>query len=99
MSTVKVSDIKVGDLIYPPKREIALWMEKELAKKELPQSALILTVVEARASKPDKNGPWIFIKGQYSREWTKNYAEPEKAHYLTFLARPHTPWQIAQTDR
>lgn len=25
---MKVSDIKVGDLIYPPQREIRLWMTK-----------------------------------------------------------------------
>jgi hypothetical protein len=91
---VKVSEIKVGDSIYPPKREIGLWMGKALVEKGLQEAALILKVVEVRESQPDKNGRWIFVKGQYSREWTKTYAEPERAHYMTFRARPETPWIV-----
>jgi hypothetical protein len=90
------SDIKIGDLVYPPSREISLWMKKALAEKELDETALLLTVVEARESKPDKNGPWIFVKGQYSKAWTSDYAEPDRAHYMTFLARPQTPWKIVR---
>lgn len=91
----KVSDIKVGDLIYPPQREIGLWMTKALRDKELDETALIMTVVEVRDSKPDKNGSWTFVKAQYSKAWTADYGEPDKAHYMTFLARPHTPWKVA----
>lgn len=94
-TAAKVSDIKVGDSIYPPQREISLWMKKALAEKGQDESALILTVVEVRESKPDKNGPWTFVKAQYSREWTKNYEQPDKAQYMTFRARPGSPWRFA----
>lgn len=93
---MKVSDIKIGDLIYPPQREIRLWMTKALSEKELDETALLLTVVELRDSKPDKNGPWTFVKAQYSKAWTSDYAEPEAPQYMSFLARPHTPWKIVR---
>jgi len=91
---MKVSDIKVGDLIYPPQREISLWMQRALRDKDLDETALLLTVVEVRPStKIDKNGPWTFVKGQYTKEWCKDYVEPDKPQYMNFLARPHTPWK------
>ena len=90
---MKVSDIQIGDLIYPPQREIRLWMLRMLRDKELDETALLLRVVEVRPSKPDKNGPWTFVKGQHCKEWCKDHAEPDKPFYMSFLARPYTPWK------
>lgn len=87
-------DIKVGDIVLPPRREISLWMQRTLAEKGLSPKALELTVVDVREGKADKKGQWLVIKGQYSREWTKDYGEPERDYFMTFKARPQSHWEI-----
>lgn len=94
MSTKLIKDIKVGDIIFPPEREMRLWMKRELAEKGLSESAQALSVVSVDQARPDKKGEWVIIKARYSREWTRDYAEPEKDHFMSFKARPQTPWLI-----
>jgi len=87
-------DIKEGDLVLPPEREIRLWMRRALGEKKLAESALLLTVAEVSEGKPDKKGRWTVVKGRYSREWCGDYANPLGDYFLTFKARPETPWTI-----
>ena len=86
--------IKPGDLVLPPTREINLWMRRSLREKGLSENDLFLKVVDVHEGAPDKRGRWISVKGQYSREWTKDYRDPSRDYYMTFKARPQTQWTI-----
>jgi hypothetical protein len=92
MTTTKkpISEVKVGEQIMPPAREVSLWMRRTLAEKGLDESALLLTVVAVDHG--TRLG--VGIKAQYGKEWTATYAEPNKAHYMTFQAKPTTMWKV-----
>lgn len=85
--------IKIGDKVLPPERELRLWMRRHIEEKNLPECALHLTVRKIYQSK-DKRGPWIHVKAQYPAEWTATYADPKADSFITFKARPQTPWTI-----
>lgn len=89
-----VQDLKIGDKIMPPKREIQLWMAQTMQEKGLSEKDLALTISDIREGKPDKNGRWIIIKARYSPAWTRDYADPTAEHYFPFKARPYTPWTL-----
>jgi hypothetical protein len=83
---VTASDIKVGDVIMPPERELRLWMRKHIETHNLPETALHLRVMGI-GEDLDKRGTWKVIRAQYPREWGHNGG-------FTFRARPETPWRI-----
>lgn len=92
---MRAEDIKIGDMVFPPEREMRLWMRRALAEKGLSEQSLLLKVASVSEGKADKNGRWIVVKGQYSPEWCKDYADQSRAYFMTFKARPETPWKGA----
>lgn len=76
--------LKPGDIIWPPERELRLWMRRENAQRQLPESALHLTVVEVCEATPDKRGAWLMVKAQHGPEWG--------SRPFNFKTRPTTPW-------
>ena len=94
----KVSELKVGDVIMPPKREVLLWMRRAMVERKLSESALYLTVTEVRDGTPDKAGPWTRIITIHTTEWCSNYINPDPRHSkFSFKARPFSPWVRIQT--
>jgi hypothetical protein len=94
MTTVR--ELKIGDKIMPPRREIRLWMRRHAAERNLPESALALTIIEIREGNVDKGGRWLVVKCLQTPEWTANFVDPDPAaHKFTFKARAETPWQMA----
>jgi hypothetical protein len=81
--------IQVGDVILPPEREMRLWMRREIASRNLTESALHLTVTDVYEGAPDKRGRWIVIKANYSAEWNSGLVRG-----MTIKARPETPWPV-----
>jgi hypothetical protein len=93
MNTKPAKDLALGDRIFPPEREMRLWMRREIAETNLSEEALLLTVEEIRDSKPDKKGGWLLIKGRHSVEWDKRNGNGNPAlRSMSFRARPETPW-------
>ena len=88
-----VKDLKVGNVIMPPPREIRLWMRRALQERNLPETALHLTIVDIYEGAPDKRGPWVIIKTHQTPEWLSNHSNREPASSpFSFKARPETPW-------
>lgn len=102
MQTVTVETLKVGDVIWPPARELSLWMRRSCKEKGLLGSALALTVREVREGRPDKRGRWLIVKTEQTPEWnalnTGNndiWCGPgSRSHSFNFKARPETPWPV-----
>lgn len=94
---IPAETIKPGDVILPPERELRLWMRRSLREKGLGEEALQLTVAEAIEGAPDKRGRWVQIKAQYSAAWCRDYADQSRPHYMTFKARPGTPWPLIKS--
>lgn len=46
---IKAESLKVGDKILPPEREVQLWMRRTLQDRNLPESALHLTIASLEA--------------------------------------------------
>lgn len=90
MKTI-AENLKIGDKIMPPERELRLWMRRSLQEKNLPESALILTVTEIREGNPDKKGRWLIITSDQAPEWFVQC----KPYPFRFKVRPDTPWQMA----
>ncbi len=89
--TVTIENLKVGDVILPPERELRLWMRRHIAEKGMSESALYLTITEIKEGARDKKGRWIIIKSAESAEWT---AGQVRTFPFTFKARPGTPWPL-----
>ena len=90
--TIRAEDIRAGDVILPPARELSLWMRRHLREKGLPESALELTVVSVREGAPDKSGRWLIVATRQNEAW---YAgQPRPAYPFTFKVRPASPWPI-----
>lgn len=68
MTTKNVNEIKIGDVVMPPKRELNLWMRKRVKENNLPESALHLTV-KSISERTDKRGKWLIFKTQYPEVW------------------------------
>lgn len=84
-------DIRAGDTVRPPERELRLWMRRDAAEKGLDDYALWLNVTEVRDFPPDKKGRWLVVEGFMAPQW---YGD--RTPYLwTFKVRPNTPWPIA----
>ncbi len=85
----KVSELKLGDVIMPPAREVKLWMRRELKGRNLPETALYLTITGIEEGAPDKAGRWVHITADQAREWFQG----RKPYPFKFKARPETSWQ------
>ncbi len=94
MTTVNASEIRPGDTILPPKREVALWMRRHLSENGLPESALHLTVVSVEEAAPDKAGPWLVITTMHNDEWNAGKPDAYALRPFRFKARPATPWTM-----
>lgn len=90
MKQIKVSALKIGDVIMPPAREVQLWMRRALAERSLPEQALYLTVTEIKEGQPDKRGRWLIITADQAAEWF----EGRPPYPFRFKARPESNWSI-----
>jgi hypothetical protein len=84
----RADDLKIGDTIMPPAREIQLWMRRSLQERGLKESALHLTITEIREGIADKRGRWLFVSCDQTAEWNAG----RKALPFRFKVRPETPW-------
>ena len=85
-----VQNLRPGDVILPPARELSLWMRRTAHERGLTEDALRLTVTEIRDGQPDKRGRWLIIKTEQDpRWWSGTTATPRP---FTFKARPETTW-------
>lgn len=85
-----IEQVKPGQVILPPARELSLWMWRHCQEQGLPESAVHLTVREIEEGMPDKKGRWLIVRCNQSPEWTKG--QPGRS--FNFKARPSTPWPI-----
>ncbi len=92
MKKIPASQLKVGDIILPPARELQLWMRKSCAQKGLDESALHLTIAEIEDGLPDKNGAWLIVRCNQTPEWLGE----AKPYFFTFKARPETMWPVVE---
>ena len=88
MTTVLANQLKVGDKIMPPAREVQLWMRRHVQDKGLSESALHLTITRIDEGTPDKRGPWLLFTTDQSAEWNQG----RNAFPFKFKARPATTW-------
>ncbi len=84
----RASELKIGDVIMPPDREVRLWMRRSCQEKGLPESALYLTITEISEGAPDAKGRWLLVTADQAREWF----EGREPYPFKFKARPETPW-------
>lgn len=89
MTNIKkpASEIKVGDVIMPPARELSLWMRKTAKDRGLDDAALHLTVIEVYEGAPDAKGRWFVVSASYSAQWATNRSPIPT---MTFRVRPET---------
>jgi hypothetical protein len=60
---VVASELKVGDVILPPAREMRLWMRRALAEGNRPESDLNITITAIEQGRADKRGEWLVVRG------------------------------------
>ena len=89
---IAAEQLKIGDKIMPPAREVQLWMRRDIQERGLPESALHLTIIEVREGNADKRGRWLIIKAEHAPEWWR--AENSNRYPFAFKARPETPWMV-----
>lgn len=92
MTNIRAENLKVGDIILPPAREIQLWMRRHLKENNLSESALHLTIIDIVEGTPDKRGRWLLIRTEQSAEWNAG----RNALPFNFKARPETSWPQVQ---
>jgi len=85
---VRAETLKIGEKILPPAREVQLWMRRACQEKNLPESALHLTITGIEEGSPDKNGRWLIFTTEQTPEWHGG----TKPFPFRFKARPETPW-------
>jgi hypothetical protein len=91
LSKVKYSDVKYGEKVMPPAREVNLWMKRSCAEKGLPLSALLLTVAKViPGAKVDKGGPWVLVEAFYTQEFSNG-------RRIKFFIRPQTDLLLETT--
>jgi hypothetical protein len=91
MRKIPAEALKVGDVIMPPARELQLWMRRHLQERNLPETALYLTVTEIRDGTSDKNGRWLLVVSKQTDEWNGDRVKPLP---FKFKVRPETPWPV-----
>lgn len=92
MQKVRADALKVGDVIMPPPREVQLWMRRTCQERNLPETALHLTITEIREAMPDKRGRWLAITSDQTAAWNQGRAP----HPFRFKVRPDTAWLKAE---
>jgi hypothetical protein len=88
MQKVLATELKVGDVIMPPAREVQLWMARAVKDRGLSDAALHLTITKIYEGVPDKRGRWLVISADQSAEWNAG----RNPQVFKFKARPETPW-------
>lgn len=91
MAQVRAEKLKIGDKIMPPAREVQLWMRRHIQERNLPESALYLTISDIHEGNPDKRGRWLVVSADHAPEWFVS----SKPYPFRFKVRPETPWQMA----
>jgi hypothetical protein len=86
LTKIKVADIKEGDVIMPPGRELRLWMRRHARDNGMSDHALTLTVMEIEHGAGDKRGPWVRFRCMHDPEW-------KNGHPFSFVARPWSDWK------
>lgn len=89
MMKTRAADLKIGDVIMPPPREVRLWMRRACRDRGLPELALALTITEITEASPDARGAWLLICADQTPEWSWG----GKPFPFKFKARPETPWK------
>jgi hypothetical protein len=84
----RAAELQIGDVIMPPAREVRLWMRRSCRERNLPESALYLTITDISEAAPDSRGAWLLITADQTAEWRGN----TKPYPFKFKARPETPW-------
>lgn len=93
MATTTIEQVRPGDVILPPAREVSLWMRRHLVEHGMSEAALHLTVTAVREGAPDKRGRWIVVTAEQSAEWNARKGAGRPLPFR-FKARPNTPWSI-----
>lgn len=93
LTVVPAAELRAGDVVLPPARELTLWMRRVLRERGLPDSALELTVVAVREGNPDKRGPWLVVTTRQTEAWLGG----RPGHPFVFKARPATPWPLVRS--
>jgi hypothetical protein len=94
MTKIVAQQLKIGDTIMPPAREVQLWMRRDIQERGLSETALYLTITEVREGDADKRGRWLIITANHAPSW---WHEGSVNRYpFKFKARPETPWQIVE---
>lgn len=88
MLKVRADALKVGDVIMPPPREVQLWMRRTAQERNLPETALYLTITKVDEAMPDKRGRWLVVTSDHTPEWLQG----RTSHPFRFKVRPDTPW-------
>ena len=82
---VPVTDLRIGDIILPPERELRLWMRRHVHDHQLSEDALRLTITEIREGTCDARGAWVIITTQQDPAWGARFP-------FSFKTRPCTAW-------
>lgn len=90
LTKVPAKDLRPGDVILPPEREMALWMRRHIRESGLPETALYLTIEEIHDGAPDTRGPWLVVRSRQAEEWYAGH----RSYPFTFKVRPATPWPL-----
>lgn len=91
MTKVRAETLKIGDKILPPAREIQLWMRRDLEERNLPETALHMTITSIHEGVADKRGRWLVISADQTPEWLGE----RKPYPFKFKVRPETSWPKA----
>ena len=91
---INAIELKIGDKIMPPAREVRLWMRRRLAEHNLPETALHLTVVSIDEAMPDKGGHWLRITANHAPAWNVGFVMPPRP--MVFKVRPESQWAIVE---
>jgi hypothetical protein len=91
MRKIRAEGLRVGDVIMPPAREVQLWMRRHLQERNLPETALYLTITEIHEGEPDKRGRWLWVTNNQTDEWNGDRVKPQP---FKFKVRPETPWPV-----
>lgn len=87
---VPADQLRVGDIVLPPDRELKLWMLRDAAAKGIAPGDLGIMLTEVSEGFADKRGRWLLFKGYLRDAWYQG----RKPHPFTFKARPETPWPL-----
>lgn len=88
MTKTRAAELKIGDVVMPPEREVRLWMRRSCREKNLPETSLYLTITAIRDAEPDARGAWLLFTADQTPEWFGD----TKPYPFKFKARPETPW-------